>query len=488
MVDGKKLKSSTNHEPLTLNHASLSPSSHILVAVSGGADSMALLHALHDLAPRFGWRLTVAHLHHGLRGVPADGDARFVADTAAQLGLSCVVGRARVPAAARRQGISIEMAAREARYAFLVRTARKVNAEVMVTAHTADDQAETVLLKLIRGAGRSGLAGIPQEGAVKGCRLVRPLLAVTRASILAYLKDRKLTWREDESNADRSFLRNRVRHELLPLLEKEFNPRLRETLFRTSRILAAEEEWLEELAGGMLAGCAGGSLTPTHSPQRRGRQVGDLSCVRLNRYPLAARRRVIRRWLIQGTAPESCLDFETVDRILALCERPKGSKTLLLGEGWGARRVYDRLTLDRIASRGPSAFSVRVRVPGETVLPEQGWRIVAQLAPGLVRDRPPGPGHLPARASFSAAVWNRQPLVVRSWRAGDKMDPFGMKGSKKIQDILVDEKIPQGERLALPLFESGHEIVWLPGYRVARSWAVTDPDAVNLQLSVERLA
>ncbi len=480
MASGTKSQSFSRHEPLPIDPSALPASSHILMAVSGGADSMALLYTLQALVPRFRWRVTVAHLNHGIRGVQADEDAAFVRKAATELGLPCVVGNARVPALARRKGLSIEMAAREARYAFLVRTARKVKADVIVTAHTADDQAETVLLKLIRGAGRAGLAGIPGEATVGGCRLVRPLLGVTREAILGYLRGRKLAWREDESNADRAFLRNRVRHELLPWLEKEFNPRIRETLSRTSRILAAEDDWLEELAGGMLVEGRGG--------RGKAGEAGALSCGRLNGYPLAARRRVIRKWLIEGNAPEACLDFETVERILTLCERPKGSQTLLLGEGWGARRVYDRLTLERIVPPSPAAFRVRVRVPGETVLPEQGLKIVARLARGLVKDRPPGPGHLPARASFNAAVWNRQPLVARSWRAGDKLAPFGMKGSKKIQDILVDEKIPRAERQALLLFESGPEIVWLPGYRVARAWAVTDPDAMNLQLSVERLS
>jgi tRNA(Ile)-lysidine synthetase-like protein len=145
------------------------------------------------------------------------------------------------------------------------------------------------------------------------------------------------------------------------------------------------------------------------------------------------------------------------------------------------------LTIIRDALRGPVHFRVRLRVPGVTVLPEQGWRIVARLAPGLIKDRTVRPGGLPARASLVLAAGKPPVVFVRSWRPGDKVAPFGMKGTKKIQDILVDAKIPQSERRGLPLFESGGEIIWLPGYRIAAPWAVKDPAARNLQLSLEKV-
>jgi tRNA(Ile)-lysidine synthase len=307
---------------------------------------------------------------------------------------------------------------------------------------------------------------------VKGVRLVRPLLEVSRAEIIAYLRREKLTWREDESNADPVYLRNRVRHELIPQLERDFNPRIRETLSRTRRILSAEEDWLDQLTGHLLKECL------------EGRALG---CRLLQAHPLAARRRVIRKWLIQQKAPESCLDFETVERIISLSAQTGGSKTLLLGDGRAVRRAYDRLTIIRETLRGPVGFRVRLQVPGVTVLPEQGWRVVARLEPGLIKDRAVRPGHLPARASLHFTGGKPPVLWVRSWRPGDKIAPFGMKGTKKIQDILVDAKVPQNERLGLPIFESGGEIVWLPGYRVAAPWAVKDPSALNLQLSMEKV-
>ena len=448
------------------------------MAVSGGADSIALLHALHEWAPRFKWRLTVGHLHHGIRGRAADADAAFVQQTAARLAIPCVAGKARVPALARRRGISLEMAAREARYAFLARTARKVAADVIATAHTADDQAETLLLKLVRGTGPAGMAGIPCETTVKGCRVVRPLLTVSRTRILHYLQQAKHLWREDESNADPAFLRNRVRHELLPLLERDFNPRIREALVRMSRIFSAEGEWLEELTRSLLEVC---------TPPAVAIPPNSLACGPFQALPLAARRRVVRLWLTRLGAPESGLEFETVERIVALCERRQGSATVTLGEGWRVRRNYARLTLDLPGGGPQDAFRVEVRVPGVTSLPEQGLRVVTRLVPGLVKERSLCPGRLPARASFEASAWKGRPLFVRSGKPGDRMVPFGLQGSKKIQDILVDGKVPREERCRVPLFECEQEVIWLPGYRVAGTWAVKEAKGVNLQIAVKRL-
>lgn len=482
--------------PLTLDRSCLARNARILVAVSGGADSIALLHALHAAAPRFGWRLTVAHLHHGIRGRAADDDAAFVRRTAAGLRVPCVTGKVRVPSLARRQGISLEMAAREARYAFLARAARQAGADVIATAHTADDQAETLLLKLIRGAGRAGLAGIPGETRRQGQRVVRPLLQVTRADIRRYLQRRALTWREDESNADPIFLRNRVRHELLPFLERGFNPRIRETLVRTGEILGAEEDWLAALTADLFESCL---LTETEADEASCRAAGQgsppaliesaaVDTRRLCTLWPAARRRVVRLWLTRSGAPESSLGLDTVDRITALCARRHGSHEVTLGEGWSVKQQYQRLVVVRPSGALPAAFRVEVRVPGATALPDQGLRVITRLAPGLSRERASRPGRLPACASLSVSAWNGRPLFVRSWRRGDRMAPFGMKGSKKIQDILVDAKVPRDERCRIPILVCEEELVWLPGYRVADAWAVKLDEDVSLQIEARPLS
>jgi tRNA(Ile)-lysidine synthase len=447
--------------------------SHILVAVSGGADSVALLHSLHQVAKPRRWRLTVAHLNHGIRGKKANDDAAFVEAMARRLRIPCVVGRARVPALAKRKGISLEMAAREARYAFLVRTARAVKADVMATAHTADDQVETILLKLVRGAGRGGLSGMAAQSLIEGFPLVRPLLDVSRGEIEAFLRERGLSWREDESNQDTAFLRNRVRHELLPFLEKKFNPRIRETVLRTGEVLGAEDEWMDEMARGILKD--GQSVEPG----------------KLSGYPLAARRRVIRLWLVQQGVPAAGLDFESIARVEALLGRCQGSQTVELAGGWQVQRQYDRVLVKKtppLRGEGKPVESVRVKIPGVTLMRALGVRIIVTLAPGLVKTRGAGPGAFPAQATLSAKVLEQGGLWVRPGKAGDRMAPFGMKGTRKIQDILVDAKVPRAARAKIPVLVCEERVVWLPGYRIDRKWAVDDEGAMNLQVGIEKVS
>ena len=446
----------------------------VLVAVSGGADSMALLDVLNTVVPRRRWRLAVAHLHHGIRGRSADEDTAFVKRQARTFGLRAIVGRADVPALARRRGISVEMAAREARYDFLARTAKRMGAAVVATAHTADDQAETILLKLLRGAGPEGLSGMPYATVLHDCQVVRPLLDVRRPAILAYLRQRGVPWREDDSNRDVAFLRNRVRHELLPLLETRFNPQVRTALTRLGRIMEAENEWLDALTKELMEG--------VYSADGR----GGLSCSALRNLPLAARRRVVRLWLARSGVPQESLDFDAVERVQGLVEREGGQASVSLAGGWAVRRRYGTLVIGRNpAEPALRRLRIRIAVPGQTILAELGLKVTVRLEPGLVKERGGGPGILPAGATLSAAPWRRRALYLRTWAAGDRMKPFGMKGTKKVQDILVDAKVPRETRDRVLLIECGGEIVWLPGYRIARGWEIADPTRPNLQVTVE---
>jgi len=455
-------------------HRLLAPGQHVLVAVSGGPDSVALLHVLRELAPALRLRLTAAHLDHRIRGRAAREDAAFVRRLCRGWHVPLVEGRSDVPRRARRKGISLEMAAREARYAFLGRALRRVRAPVVATGHTADDAAETVVLNLARGAGRAGLGGIPRAAAAHGARVVRPLLDVTRAEVVAWLERHGVAWREDVSNRDPAYLRNRVRHEVLPFLERTLNPNLRRTLTRTAELLRSEDDWLEAVAGSLLREC------------RAAR--GDLDAGRFAAHPPALQRRVLRQWLAQQGVPSGAVDFAAVDRVVALAAgRGAGGRTPLAG-GWEVCRARGRLGLRRArAARAPAAFRAAVCVPGETLLREQGLDITTGVEPGLVKDRSGAPGRLPARASLRRSAVGRRRLYVRSWRAGDRMKPLGLRGSKKLQDVFTDAKVPPARRRAVPLFECAGEIVWVPGYRVARGWEVVDPRRACLQIRVARL-
>jgi len=461
-------------------HRLMSSGQHVLVAVSGGADSVALLLALRELAPSLAISLTVAHLDHRIRAGAAEADATFVKTLAAQWRIAFVGGRADVPARSRRRGVSLEMAARQARYEFLARVARQTGADLAATAHTADDQAETVLLKLTRGAGPQGLGGIQREVTLRGLKIVRPMLDVSRKEITAFLLRNKCSWREDDSNRNVSFLRNRVRHEIMPLLGRRLNPKIAYALRRAAEVMSEENRWLDSLCRPMLGACA-------HS-------AGGLDVQTLKQYPLAARRRILRLWLVACGASAKDIDFESIDRMELLLQRRKGTGSVDIAGGRTVHRCYGQLLAKeqragKLAKDSGTTWSGKavIKVPGETVLTERGLRVVVTLAPGVVKAKRTRPGLLPARATIGREAVGKRKLYVRARRAGDRIEPLGMKGSKKLQDIFVDEKVPVDQRAQIPLFECGGQIVWLPGHCVARGWEVGSPSAVALQLRVERI-
>ena len=456
-------------------HALLRPGDHVLIAVSGGADSVALAYSLHFLKKRYRISITLAHLNHRIRGRAADQDARFVKELAWRLGLHCVQGQSDTPRIAREQGVSLEMAARESRYDFLERTAREVEANCIATAHTSDDQVETVLLKLTRGAGPQGVSGIPYCADRRGIRIIRPCRDVTHAESVRFLRRHGLIWREDKSNLDMTFLRNRVRHQVLPLLESKLNPQVRRAILRAAELLREENEWLDSIARGLWNECV-------ESEKRN-----ELNVEKLNRLPLAARRRVLRLWLVSGGVDADQLGFETTENIERLLVAPRGTRAVPISGAFRVVRRYRSLALEKNAAVAVSTFCEKITVPGETVLPDQGLRIITKWATGIIRKRGMRAGDLPAAASLGSEALRHSPLHVRSWKAGDRIRPLGMSGSCKLQDLFVDQKVARDSRDRIPVFECRGEIVWIPGYRIARSWEVKDPRAPSLHLYVRKV-
>lgn len=492
---------------------------HVLVAVSGGADSIALLALLHQLAPRWRLRLTVAHLDHRIRGAAARSDAAFVRKIARSLGLAYVIGCADVPQQARRSGVSLEMAGRQARYAFLERVARARRCTALATAHTADDQVETILMNLARGTGPQGLAGIPSVGWRQNLKVVRPLREFRRREIVSFLQERRLAWREDASNRDLDFLRNRVRHEILPFLEKRLNPQFRTALLRLGEIVAKENAWLDEQAQLTFRSLTQRrpSFVPLHlnhglrrtgkdaktkkhidkcalAPWRLGVKNNScptlypprpLNAFALRACPPALRRRVLRLWLTDSGLPPDTIDFDAIKRLDDLVMNLRSGRTASLPGGRQARREYQELILEPCGVAADISFAVSLKIPGMTRLPEPGLRITTSIAPGIFREKPRGIGVWPARASLSLAAWRRRPITARSWQTGDRMAPLGLGGMKKLQDIFSDLKVPAAERHRIPLLICGEEIIWLPGYRIARGWEVKSPRENALQVQIE---
>jgi tRNA(Ile)-lysidine synthase len=430
----------------------------VLVAVSGGSDSVALLHVLHALAPEYGLRLHVLHVDHRLRPDSAL-DAEFVRALAARLGVPADVTPVTVPA-----GGSLEARARDVRYAALEAAAARLGATRIALGHTADDQAETVLMRVLDGAGLRGLAGIP---AVRG-RIVRPLLGMRRSALRAALQGAGLSWVDDPTNVDPKFFRNRVRHEVLPLLaalvEGDVVDRLarvaraaRETVDALDRVAADELERLARPDGDAVV-LPMGALRALPEPVSAG--VLRLAAARLGaRAPL-------RAWAHRG-----------LRRVLAT-PPPRGAWRL------GGVTVEVSVGLVRVGGpAGPALPPRAVSVPGAVALPESGHALTARVvdAAGYVvpRDR--------WRVAFDADTVGG-PLVVRGRRRGDRFVPFGGPGERRLKSFLIDARIPRWRRDRVPVVEAGGRILWLGGVRRGAIGAVGAGTRRILELTLERLA
>lgn len=463
-----------------LEHRLLPQSGWVVVGVSGGPDSVCLLHVLRCLCAPEGpfpaVKLHVAHLDHMLRGEESRADAAFVADLAARWGLPCTIGQVDVTAEAKAARQSIEEAARVARYVFLRQVAAETGAERIAVAHHADDQVETLVMHWLRGSGLAGLAGMrPLEK-----ELIRPLLAVRRDEILAYCARHHLDFREDASNQDPRFLRNRIRHALLPVLEG-YNANLRETLLRNAEIFAEEERYFQaqvEAAWPQVITAQAGA------DPGAARVEGDVAAYR--RLPLAVRRRFLRHlglWVSSGAV---ALELRHISAIDDLLQRAAGSGELHLPGDMRVQRIYGRfefgypLTPERTGQtygplEAPKDEPVPLPVPGEACLPGTRWRVRAQILDGASAP-PPGYEQSGAQSGWESrwgymdleAAEKYLPLALRTRRAGDRFRPLGMAQEKKLQDVFVDAKIPRTTRGTLPLVcGADGTLLWVPGYVVS---------------------
>ena len=428
-----------------LQEAGLQTDAGLVVAASGGVDSTVLLDVLDGL----GYRLHVAHLDHALRPDSA-ADSRFVTDEAKRRGLPCSVERRDVRAYARTEGLSLEEAGRRQRYAFLDQVADRVRAEFIALGHHADDQAETVIMRLLRGSGATGLGGmeIAREG-----RYLRPLLRVRRAEIKKYARQRGLRYREDPSNRDPRFLRNRVRRELMPLLES-YNTKIAEVLNRTAALLKAEDDLLAELTQEAL---------DTVICERCNDKVA-LDSTRLLTYHIAMQRRMLRAVLQGLAATENPFDFVRIEQVRSWIGA--GDKRLqvlgagLTGQGCGTRYILRR------GRRPPVARCLDI--PGVLVLREYGVKIRVQVVSPEHFDKAQLGG---AQVALDADRLGER-VQVRSLRPGDRFQPQGMEGHKKLSDFLIDAKWPKISRDEVLVLTRGEEIAWVAPLRSSHAFRI----------------
>jgi tRNA(Ile)-lysidine synthase len=441
----------------------------VLVAVSGGPDSTALLHLLLARVERLSLRLGVGHLDHGLRP-ESSREALAVERLAGELGVAAHLERTDVRTLQRRLGTSVEAAGREARYDFFRRTAERHGYTKVALGHHADDNAETLLLNLLRGSGRSGLGGIR---AVRDGIYIRPLLRAFRPDIEAHLRGRGVRWLSDASNTDVSLRRNRIRHHLIPLLERDYQPAVRAVLSRAADVLAAEEAWIGELLQPLV----------DRLLQERAPGCVVLDAAALAELPVAVRRRVVRAGLRRVRGDLQRIGWEHVERVLdaaGACHLPGGVRV---------SRTRREIVIERVATAGrprPAApgpdYEYRLAGCGTLVIAETGEAIrLAEVPPGEVA-APLGGDPFAVQLDAEAVQF---PLTIRNRRPGDRFHPLGAGGSQKLKKYFGDHKVGPAERICCPLLLSGERIVWVAGHRLDERARITP--GTRRVLTAERL-
>jgi len=425
----------------------LSEGDHVVIAVSGGADSIALLHSLINLAPRWPLRLTVAHLNHGTRGAEADADQEFVRRACRELELPFITESVQLDSAAG----NFEQTARRARYTFLRRTAEALGAQKVAVGHTMNDQAETVLLRVLRGSGADGLAAIHP---VVDNLIIRPMLECTRIEAVRYLDSLGVSYREDSTNRNIEFRRNRARYELLPYLEARFNPRLVETLAREAELSRETADYLDR------------ESRRIYESLRRTIPGGiSMGAEALSRLHPAIRKLVLRQALRDCRGSLARITARLLLDVEHLCRGTRsGRRVLIPGQAVALRQFDDLLVLKR-QEGVPASFCQELAIPGECVIPEIGMRIVASSRNA---DQNPSAGWKAGHEAFLDPDTLPPVLTVRSRLPGDR---YGGSSHRKVKKLLIEAAIPRLERDRLPMVAAGDAVIWIPGFRPAKPFA-----------------
>lgn len=444
------------------------PLDSVLVGVSGGPDSVALLSVLHRLSSPYLLKLGVAHLNHGLRSPDSEKEAEFVASLAADFKLPFYTRTVDVRGYRAEKKLSQEEAARILRYDFLNETAMENGYDKIALGHHADDSAEQVLINLFRGSGPLGLSGIPAQ---RGDMIVRPLIDQTRSDIVAYLNNRGLPYVCDSSNQNLDFLRNRIRHDLIPRLKEAYNPKIVDTLNRLASVLFSENEWMDEAVRPVFD-----SLVLERQSDRLTLSIAGLTGVHR-----AVQRRVVRKAIESVKGNLRRVSFNHIDSVTRLLENGPAYGSLDLPDRIRVRRRGDVLLVSREASalrtleaeKGPDRF------PGyEYVVVAPGTVYVEEIRANLrvsqvqVEDLPDF-GEAGHRTGFFDMKRVGFPLILRNHRPGDRFVPLGMTGTQKVQKYFINRKVPRPKRAGCPVLVSQGKIIWVVGHRIDDSVKVT---------------
>jgi len=438
----------------------------VLVGVSGGPDSIALLHILYLLKEEYRLTLFVVHVNHMFRGEQARREAQYVAELAQEWGLGYRVLERDIPRLIHEQGLSPQDAGHQVRKKIFQEIGQEIGAQKLALGHHAEDRAETVLLHLIQGTGPEGLAGMPPVSDW----IIRPLAQSYKEEIIDYCRSNNLNFFLDPSNTKPVYLRNKIRLKLLPYLKEEFNPQMVESLVRLEDIVVEENRYLEEQSHTALENV----LTQAE----KGKII--ISTEKLAQQNIALQRRVIRKIYNLLRPEEQGLSFTHVRQVLVLTEENKGTKKINLPQGIIAQKSYDRLEFwdtELKAFSGPESFHLRWDIPGSLRLPNN-----MTLTAGYTDLRPET-----VKGFFRVVLDGEKitpPLTVRTRKPGDRIQPLGMAGTKKLKDIFIDLKIAREERDSVPLVCDGEEIIWLPGITINDKYKIGSHTKCYLQLEL----
>lgn len=467
------------HEPF------FRPGDRVGVAVSGGADSVALLLLLSELQPKLGVVLSVVHFNHQLRAKASDGDEKFVAKLAAKHGLECFAGRANVGARAKREKLNVEDAARRARYEFFASLVKQGKLTHIATAHTADDQAETALAHMLRGAGLTGIGGIHPVS--DSGQVVRPLLRNRRSTLRVYLKSAKQTWREDATNRDTTKLRARIRKTLIPLLEKQFQPATVEHLAALSEFAREDDLFLEAAAESRCGLAAKRSET------------GTVIAARELLGPSSICRRMVR-CIVKDRKPRAGeLGAQHVEAVLNLARCGDNGKSLQLPGGVEVRREHDQLVFRVAEARPESVASANRRAKSSTKEFEHAIDFAGREAviavPCLARSFRFTKIDWPEKREETTTIRSvldrqslRPPILLRNWRPGDTLQPAGHRKAHKLKRLLNEKRVSRWEREGWPVLTSAGVIAWARGFPVSVGFAATSETRTAIVISEEPIS
>ena len=439
---------------------------------------MALLHVMAELAAAHRPHLHVAHVNHLIRP-DAHLDADLVSATCRDYGMDYTYVERDIPAAARQSGRSYEMEARQQRYEALAAVYHQMDANALLTAHNRNDQTETILLNLSRGCSPAALAGIAPDTTRAGMRMIRPMLGCSREVIIAYLQSRNLSWREDTTNADLAYRRNAIRHEILPAMRRHLNPNLDAAFLRCAMLAQEDEAYLQSLARQHEE-----AVIPVETPDQ-------LNLPTYRELPKPLRARILVHWLWrQQFVSASTLDHDLIQQLDLLAMEASTGKQCPLPGGKTVQQAYDRLVAldgpphDLTATSRPPRYPVNI--PDTTTIAELGCQVEVVHSIGFTKQPVARPGTLPAHCHIRLPQ-NGEQLLIRTREAGDRIQMTGADGHQKLQDLLTDGKIPSFDRDHIPLLVTETDLIWIPGLRIARDWAVSAKDAPSLSIRISPL-